>query len=94
MQRDILALAQNKAVTDLVILTGDQDMEEELDIAGQHGLVVHLWGLAEAEQQQGQISGRLTRIVDDWKVLPARWAATFVPVCPRAEVGNTRRRCR
>ncbi len=29
LQRDILALAENKAVTDLIIVTGDQDMEEE-----------------------------------------------------------------
>lgn len=78
MQRDILALAENKAVTDLIVLTGDQDMEEELDIAGQHGLLVHIWGLADRDQQD-QISGRLLRIVDDWKVLPADWAETFVP---------------
>jgi hypothetical protein len=78
MQRDILALSQNKAVTDLVVLTGDQDMEEELDAAGEHGLVVHLWGIADRDQQD-QISSRLIRIVDDWKVLPAHWAETFVP---------------
>lgn len=78
MQRDILALASNKAVTDLIALTGDQDMEEELDVAGQHGLLIHLWGIADQEQQDS-ISGRLLRIVDDWKVLPAHWALTFVP---------------
>lgn len=78
MQRDILALAANKAVTDLIVITGDQDMEEELDIAGQHGLMVHVWGIADREQQH-QIAGRLLRIVDHWKVLPAHWAATFVP---------------
>ncbi|MEE6296614.1 NYN domain-containing protein [Georgenia wangjunii] len=77
IQRDILALAQNKAVNDLIILTGDQDMEEELDIAGQHGLLIHVWGVADREQQH-QISGRLLRVVDHWKVLPAHWAATFV----------------
>ncbi|MBS2940179.1 NYN domain-containing protein [Nocardioides sp. J2M5] len=78
IQRDILALSQNKAVTDLVVLTGDQDMEEELDAAGQHGLVVHLWGIADRDQRD-QISSRLLRVVDDWKVLPAHWASTFVP---------------
>lgn len=78
MQRDILALAENKAVTDLIVLTGDQDMEEELDAAGQHGLVIHVWGVADREQQH-QISGHLLRIVDHWRVLPADWAETFVP---------------
>lgn len=77
IQRDILALAANKAVSDLVVVTGDQDMEEELDAAGQHGLVVHVWGISDLAQQD-DISGRLLRIVDEWKVLPADWAATFV----------------
>ncbi|MDN5768349.1 MAG: NYN domain-containing protein [Humibacillus sp.] len=79
IQKDILALANHKAVSDIILLTGDQDMEEELDAAGQHGVLMHVWGIADREQRDN-ISGRLLRIADEWKVFPAHWAETFVQV--------------
>lgn len=77
IQKDILALASNRAVDDIIVLTGDQDMEEELDSAGQHGVLLHVWGISDREQKDN-ISGLLLRVADEWKVFPAHWAETFV----------------
>lgn len=84
IQKDILALASNRAVDDIIVLTGDQDMEEELDAAGQHGVLLHVWGISDQEQRD-DISGRLLRVADEWKVFPADWAETFV----QAEEGDS-----
>lgn len=86
IQKDILALASNRAVTDIIILTGDQDMEEEIDTAGQHGMLVHVWGISD-QNQEDDISGRLLRVADEWKVFPPDWAETFVQQDEKSGVG-------
>lgn len=84
IQKDILALASNKAVTDIILISGDQDMEEEVDIAGQHGVLMHIWGISDQDQQD-QISGRLLRVADEWRVFAYDWAETFVWAHPGGE---------
>ena len=83
IQRDLLALAENKAVTDIVLITGDEDMEEEFDAAGQYGITMHLWGLTGFDDEHSQAAS-LIRAADQHRLFDVSWAARIaVAVEPR-----------
>jgi len=79
IQRDLTALSANKAVTDIILVSGDADLLEEFDDAGQFGLTMHLWGVATEEGCHSQ-AGSLVRVSDAHRLFDADWARTFATV--------------
>ncbi len=79
IQRDLTALSANKAVTDIILVSGDADLLEEFDDAGQFGLTMHLWGVATEEGCHSQ-AGSLVRVSDAHRLFDTDWARTFATV--------------
>ena len=79
IQRDLTALSANKAVTDIILVSGDADLLEEFDDAGQFGLTMHLWGVATEEGCHSQ-AGSLVRATDAHRLFDTDWARTFATV--------------
>ncbi len=79
IQRDLTALSANKAVTDIVLVSGDAGLLEEFDDAGQFGLTMHLWGVVTEEGCHSQ-AGSLVRVTDAHRLFDTDWARTFVTV--------------
>jgi len=79
IQRDLTALSANKAVTDIVLVSGDADLLEEFDGAGQFGITMHLWGVATEEGCHSQ-AGSLVRVSDAHRLFDADWVRTFTVV--------------
>jgi len=72
-------LSANKAVTDIILVSGDADLLEEFDDAGQFGLTMHLWGVVTEEGCHSQ-AGSLVRVSDAHRLFDADWARTFATV--------------
>jgi len=79
IQRDLTALSAHKAVTDIVLVSGDADLLEEFDDAGQFGLTMHLWGVA-TEQGCHSQAGSLLRVTDVHRLFDTDWVRTFATV--------------
>lgn len=45
IRSDLVALAGNRAITDAVLLAGDEDMVAAVEEAQAHGVLLHLWGV-------------------------------------------------
>lgn len=75
--RDLDSLAAGKAVTDIILFSGDQDLAEEFDFAGQHGITMHLWSLAGEGRSTNQ-SATLLLLTDEWRAFPGTTAEEFV----------------
>ena len=52
LARDLRALAQNHALADAMLLTGDDDLREAVEAAQEHGVKVWLLGIAPARENQ------------------------------------------
>jgi uncharacterized LabA/DUF88 family protein len=48
IRSDLQDLAENKAITDVILLAGDEDMVPAVEAAQAHGVRVHLWGVEPA----------------------------------------------
>lgn len=72
ISKDLLALASSRAVTDIVLVSGDQDVAEEFDQAGQHGIVMHLWGISGYQGTTSQ-SNLLYQSADEFQTFDAAW---------------------
>jgi len=79
IQRDLTALSAHKAVTDIILVSGDADLLEEFDDAGQFGITMHLWGVATEEGAHSQ-AGSLVRVSDAHRLFDADWTRTFASV--------------
>lgn len=77
LQRDLTALARNRAVTDVVLLGGDEDLRRGVDEAQDYGLKVHLWGVEAAAPRYNQARSLIAEADRRW-VIPADWIARFV----------------
>lgn len=86
--RDIATLSVNKAVSDIILITGDDDMRRGVDEAQDHGIRVHLWGVEAAEQQYSQ-SKRLIMEADRRFLLRADILADAIrPKAPKPVPGR------
>jgi len=79
IQRDLTALSAYKAVTDIILVSGDADLLEEFDDAGQFGITMHLWGVA-TEQGCHSQAGSLLRVTDVHRLFDTDWVRTFTTV--------------
>ena len=51
---DLMELARNKAISDAVVVTGDEDIRIGVQIAQSHGVRVHLLGIGGATNKGSQ----------------------------------------
>ncbi len=52
---DMIALARNRAMSDVVLLAGDEDLRVGVQQAQEHGVRVHLLGIVPSERNQSQL---------------------------------------
>lgn len=67
---DLLDLARNRAVTDAVLVSGDEDVRVGVQIAQSYGLKVHLWGAGEATRN---VSRALRMEADTFSSIDDEW---------------------
>lgn len=77
LQRDLAALARNRAVADVVLIGGDEDLRRGLDEAQDHGVKVHLWAVEAAAPQYNQSRSLIAEADRRW-VLSAAWLTRFI----------------
>ncbi|GAB3261382.1 NYN domain-containing protein [Nocardioides dilutus] len=92
---DLIELARNRAVTDAVLLSGDEDVRVGVQIAQSYGLRVHLWGVGDTSRNVSRTlrmeADTFTAIENDWfahafeRVADVN-ASTDAPVEPRLVV--------
>ena len=77
LQRDLTTLARNRAVGDVVLLGGDEDLRRSVEEAQDFGVRVHLWGVAAAAPEYNQSQALVAEADRRW-VMPADWIQRFV----------------
>lgn len=77
LQRDLTTLARNKAVADVVLLGGDEDLRRALEEAQDYGTRVHLWGVEAAAPEYNQSQSLIAEADRRW-VIPADWIQQYV----------------
>jgi uncharacterized LabA/DUF88 family protein len=77
LQRDLTTLTRNKAVADVVLLGGDEDLRRALEEAQDHGARAHLWGVEAAAPEYNQSQSLIAEADRRW-VIPASWIQRFV----------------
>jgi uncharacterized LabA/DUF88 family protein len=81
LQRDLTTLARNKAVADVVLLGGDEDLRRALEEAQDYGTRVHLWGVEAAAPEYNQSQSLIAEADRRW-VIPADWIQQYIRVRP------------
>lgn len=77
LQRDLLTLARNHAVGDIVILTADQNLLTAIEEAQSFGVRVHLWGIHNNSGLHGQ-SHAMMASADCHIAISSAWIGQFV----------------
>ncbi len=78
---DLIDLARNNAVTDAVLISGDEDVRLGVELAQSFGLRVHLWG---AGNTDNNVSRSLRMEADSFHAIPGGW---FAETLERTSVG-------
>lgn len=77
LQRDLITLARNHAVDDVVLVGGDEDLRRALEEAQDYGTRVHLWGVEAAAPEYNQSQSLIAEADRRW-VIPADWVQRYV----------------
>lgn len=77
LQRDLTALSRNRAVADVVLLGGDEDLRRALEESQDHGVRVHLWGVEAAAPEYNQSQSLIAEADRRW-VIPGEWIRRFI----------------
>jgi uncharacterized LabA/DUF88 family protein len=77
LQRDLITLARNHAVADVVLLGGDEDLRRALEEAQDYGTRMHLWGVEAAAPEYNQSQSLIAEADRRW-VIPADWIKQYV----------------
>lgn len=67
---DLIDLARNRAVTDAVVLSGDEDIRVGVQLAQSFGLKVHLWGAGDTAHN---VSNALRMESDSFSAIESSW---------------------
>ncbi|BEH02749.1 NYN domain-containing protein [Brooklawnia propionicigenes] len=67
---DLIDLARNRAVTDAVVLSGDEDIRVGVQLAQSYGLRVHLWGAGDTAHN---VSNALRMESDSFSAIDTSW---------------------
>jgi uncharacterized LabA/DUF88 family protein len=84
LARDMLTLARNRAMTDALLLTGDDDHRGAVEAAQEHGVRVWLVGIAPARDNQAPA---LIQAADGVRELSEGEVHSFLTTRPRALPG-------
>ena len=76
---DLIELARNKAITDAVLVSGDEDLRIGVQIAQSHGIRVHLLGIEPARGSQSKTLRQEADTISEW---PKGIVETFMTVTP------------
>ncbi len=63
---DMIALARNRAIADAVLLAGDEDLRVGVQQAQEHGVRVHLLGIAPSQRNQSQQMRQEADTATEW----------------------------
>lgn len=77
---DMVDLARNRAVCDMVLISGDEDLLRAVDDVQKHGVRVHLWGI-DAAGTLNQ-SAELIMASDIRHILPESWVRAIHGILP------------
>lgn len=77
LQRDLTTLARNGAVSDIVLIGGDEDLRRGVVEAQDFGIKVHLWGVAAAAPRFNQAPTLVAEADRRW-VLSEEWVRRHV----------------
>lgn len=77
LQRDLTQMARNRAVADVVLIGGDEDLRRALEEAQEYGVRVHLWGVEAAEPDYNQSQNLIAEADRRW-VLSGDWVTKYV----------------
>ncbi len=72
LHADLVTLARNRAVADVVLVTGDEDLCVPVEKAQEYGVRVHLWAVPTSSASTNQ-SPELVATADRRTVLEAAW---------------------
>lgn len=67
---DLIDLARNRAITDAVVLSGDEDIRVGVQLAQSYGLKVHLWGAGDTAHN---VSNALRMESDSFTAIEGPW---------------------
>src|SRR5699024_1866279 len=79
LHADLTSLARHRAVTDVVLLTGDEDLRRAVEEAQAYGVRIHLWAVEAATPAFNQ-SPELIAAVDRRYVLTRDWISQYIGV--------------
>jgi uncharacterized LabA/DUF88 family protein len=77
---DLVTLAQNRALCDALLVTGDDDLREGVERAQQHGVRVHLLGIPPARENQ---AAALVQAADTARELTTAELNGFLSLAPK-----------
>lgn len=85
---DLVTLARNRAVADIVLVSGDEDLCPAVEHAQEHGVRIQLWGVEAAAHFRNQ-SGELIATADRRSELGRDWLSPYLelaqPAVPSTE---------
>ena len=84
LHADLTGLARKRAVADVVLVSGDEDLLHAVEEAQEYGTRIHLWGAASDYNQ----SLELIAAVDKSMTLSEEWLKPFVWVKPQPAFGE------
>lgn len=84
---DLVALAQNKAIADALVLTGDEDLREGIEKAQAFGVRVHLIGIAPRRENQASLLVQEADTLHELQLADVQAFLTCVPA--RSEAGKS-----
>lgn len=79
---DLIELARNRAITDAVLLSGDEDLRIGVQIAQSYGLRVHLWGAGNTDKN---VSRTLRMEADSFDSIDDEWFVNSFERTPTRE---------
>jgi hypothetical protein len=83
---DLIELARNRAITDAVLLAGDEDIRIGVQVAQSYGVRVHLLGITPARGSQGKLLRQEADTTSEWK---KETVTRFLTVLPGLSVPVT-----
>lgn len=83
---DLIELAQNRAVSDAILVSGDEDLRIAVQIAQTYGVRVHVLAVGDPKKN---VSAALQMEADSVEILDEQWLREHIAVTPPASVRTT-----
>jgi hypothetical protein len=88
---DMITLARNNAMSDAILLSGDEDLRVGVQLAQEYGIRVHLLGICQHQSHPQKYNQSLFLLheADDTHIWTSKEISTFLSVKPRAGIEKT-----